>query len=251
MDSHKPLLFKTFVMILIMIIAGPLGNVLLGKGMQSIERRPIASFPDLVHVVRRILTSGAVWLGVASLLTFFVANILVLSWADYSFVQPASSMAYGVVALLSVFILGESVSPLRWTGIAIICAGCLHRWPHPPAHYGAPLTMFKFIYFFMIVVAGTAGELCVSRAMKQTGEVKDFRPAAIVRVILRALRNKVDVDGRRHDDAGVLLLAGGTVVRKSQLRGSGHRVKLCGGSAGRQVLPRRANQHITAGPESR
>ena len=50
--------------------------------------------------------------------------------------------------------------------------------------------MFKFIYFFMIVVAGTAGELCVSRAMKQTGEVKDFRPAAIVKVILRALRVK-------------------------------------------------------------
>jgi drug/metabolite transporter (DMT)-like permease len=50
--------------------------------------------------------------------------------------------------------------------------------------------MFKFIYFFMIVVAGTGGELCVSRAMKQTGEVKDFRPAAIVKVILRALRVK-------------------------------------------------------------
>jgi len=50
--------------------------------------------------------------------------------------------------------------------------------------------MFKFIYFFMIVVAGTGGELCVSRAMKETGEVKDFRPAAVVKVILRALRLK-------------------------------------------------------------
>src|ERR1019366_1465196 len=39
-------------------------------------------------------------------------------------------------------------------------------------------------------VAGTAGELCVSRAMKETGEVKDFRPAAVVKVILRALRVK-------------------------------------------------------------
>lgn len=50
--------------------------------------------------------------------------------------------------------------------------------------------MLKFIYFFMIVVAGTGGELCVSRAMKQVGEVKDFRPAAIVRVIGRALRSQ-------------------------------------------------------------
>jgi drug/metabolite transporter (DMT)-like permease len=123
MDSHKHLQFKTFVMILIMIIAGPLGNVLLGKGMQSVGSTSVASFSDFLHVIGRVFTSEAVWLGIASLLTFFIANILVLSWADYSFVQPASSMAYGVVALLSVLVLRESVSPLRWLGIAIICMG--------------------------------------------------------------------------------------------------------------------------------
>src|SRR5260370_21662722 len=40
----------------------------------------------------------------------------------------------------------------------------------------------------MIVAAGTGGELCVSRAMKGVGEVHDFRPAALVRFILRAIR---------------------------------------------------------------
>ena len=123
MDSPHRLHFKTFVMILIMIIAGPLGNVMLGKGMQSVGATSIASIYDFVHVVGSILSSPSIWLGVASLLTFFVANILVLSWADYSFVQPASSMAYGVVAFFSVFLLGEQVSPLRWAGIAIICFG--------------------------------------------------------------------------------------------------------------------------------
>jgi len=138
MDSPHRLHLKTFVMILIMIIAGPLGNVLLGRGMQSVGATSIASASDLVHVAGRIFTNPSIWMGVASLLTFFVANILVLSWADYSFVQPASSMAYGVVALLSVFILGESVSPLRWTGIAIICFGVFivgrthpRTTPHP------------------------------------------------------------------------------------------------------------------------
>ena len=48
--------------------------------------------------------------------------------------------------------------------------------------------MVEVILFVLIVVSGTGGELCVSRAMKQIGEVKDFRPQAIVRVILRALR---------------------------------------------------------------
>jgi len=123
MDSHKRLQFKTFIMILIMVLAGPLGNVLLGKGMQSVDATSIHSAADLIHVAGRVFSNASIWMGVASLLTFFIANILVLSWADYSFVQPASSMAYGVVAVLSMFLLGESITLLRWTGIAIICLG--------------------------------------------------------------------------------------------------------------------------------
>ncbi len=123
MDSHKHLQFKTAVMILIMIIAGPLGNVLLGKGMKSIGELRVWPPAEAGHTLGRILTSGCIWLGIASLLAFFIANILVLSWADYSFVQPASSMAYGVVALMGYFMLGERIAPLRWLGIAIICAG--------------------------------------------------------------------------------------------------------------------------------
>ncbi len=48
--------------------------------------------------------------------------------------------------------------------------------------------MREFILFALIIVLGTCGEMCVSRAMKTVGEVKDFRPGAILRVVLRALR---------------------------------------------------------------
>ena len=48
--------------------------------------------------------------------------------------------------------------------------------------------MLEALLFFLIVVAGTGGELCVSRAMKVVGEVKDFRPLSIARVIFRAMR---------------------------------------------------------------
>jgi drug/metabolite transporter (DMT)-like permease len=48
--------------------------------------------------------------------------------------------------------------------------------------------LLEVILFTLIVFSGTGGELCVSRAMKSVGEVKDFRPRAIVAVILRALR---------------------------------------------------------------
>src|SRR5271169_5461009 len=48
--------------------------------------------------------------------------------------------------------------------------------------------MRELIFYLLIIGAGTGGELCVSRAMKAVGEVHDFRPAALVRVIARALR---------------------------------------------------------------
>lgn len=48
--------------------------------------------------------------------------------------------------------------------------------------------MREFLLLVVIVVAGTGGELCVTRAMKEIGEVHDFRPAALVRFILRAVK---------------------------------------------------------------
>jgi uncharacterized membrane protein len=123
MKSSSGLHFKTILLILLMVIFGPLGNVLLGKGMKRVGAVTIRTFPDLLHVLYQIFSSGVIWLGIGSLIMFFVAYMLVLSWADYSYVQPASSFAYGVVALLGHFLLHETVTPTRWLGVLIICVG--------------------------------------------------------------------------------------------------------------------------------
>ena len=71
----------------------------------------------------RVLQSSAIWLGITSLLAFFVTYMFVLSWADYSYVQPASSVAYVVVALLGHFVLRETVTPIGWMGVSVISLG--------------------------------------------------------------------------------------------------------------------------------
>jgi drug/metabolite transporter (DMT)-like permease len=48
--------------------------------------------------------------------------------------------------------------------------------------------MREALLLFLIVTSGTGGEICVTRAMKHVGEVKDFRPLALVRVILSAMK---------------------------------------------------------------
>ena len=48
--------------------------------------------------------------------------------------------------------------------------------------------MAGLVLYFLIVFPGTAGEMCMSRAMKTVGEVTDFRPHSIARAIGGAMR---------------------------------------------------------------
>lgn len=114
---------KTVPLILISIILGPLGNVFLGKGMKTVGPVTTARIPDLLPIASRVLTSGYIWLGIVCLIGFFVAHMLLLTWADYSYVQPATSLSYLSIAIFSYFILGETISPLRWLGVSVICVG--------------------------------------------------------------------------------------------------------------------------------
>ena len=91
----------------------------------------------VLQILASILSSGYIWLGIGCLLAMFVAYMLLLTWADYSYVQPASSFSYAVTGVLSYLLLGEIVSPLRWAGIAVICLGVLvvgHTTPRTTEH---------------------------------------------------------------------------------------------------------------------
>lgn len=123
MKQSPGLHLKTYIAIFLIVLFAPLGNVLLGKGMKTIGSAKTWTAGDFLPIFVRILTSGYIWLGIACLLAFFVSYMLVLTWADYSYVQPASSFSYAVVALLGYFLLGEQVNALRWAGILVICAG--------------------------------------------------------------------------------------------------------------------------------
>jgi drug/metabolite transporter (DMT)-like permease len=50
------------------------------------------------------------------------------------------------------------------------------------------MRIWEGIAIFLIVVCGTAGELCVTRAMKVIGEVKEFTPGALIKVAIRAIQ---------------------------------------------------------------
>ncbi|HVB56019.1 MAG TPA: hypothetical protein VNE63_06235 [Candidatus Acidoferrales bacterium] len=128
---------KTVILISLIVIFGPLGNVMLGKGMKTVGAVTSWAPALLFHFFWRAFTTASIWIGIGFLLTFFVCYMVVLSWADYSYIQPASSISYAIVALLGTFALHEVVRPLQWIGVAIICLGVFvvgHTFPSTTEH---------------------------------------------------------------------------------------------------------------------
>jgi drug/metabolite transporter (DMT)-like permease len=134
----RRLQLKTIPLILVSIILGPLGNVFLGKAMKGAGSVFSGRISNLAPIALRVLTSGYVWLGIACLLGFFVVHMLLLTWADYSYVQPATSLSYLSISVLSYFLLGEIISPLRWLGVTVICLGVFLVGRTSPSTTGAP-----------------------------------------------------------------------------------------------------------------
>jgi drug/metabolite transporter (DMT)-like permease len=116
---------RTAVLILLIVVFNTAGNVFLSIGMRRGGELQAWSWPDLVATARLAAASGSVWIGVTLLALFLVTFLLVLSWADYSYVQPASAAGYALVPLLAYAIAGENVSALRWGGVALISVGVL------------------------------------------------------------------------------------------------------------------------------
>lgn len=80
---------------------------------------------SLHHLGGLILAVLNPWVavGILLLLAFFTCYMSALSWADLTYVLPATSLGYVLLALVARFALHEQVSALRWMGIALISGG--------------------------------------------------------------------------------------------------------------------------------
>src|SRR5260370_5891314 len=132
MTSVKTHSTKTCVLLFLLVFLGSVGNTILSKGMKDVGDLDVAHLSALEAGAARVLSSGTIWLGITLMLLFMVCHMLVLSWADYSFVMPFSAIAYALVPLLGYLFLGEHVSAARSVGIILIFLGVLliNRTPH-------------------------------------------------------------------------------------------------------------------------
>ena len=110
---------RRYLVLLAIVFSASIGDVLLSVGMKQIGAVSVTRWFSLLFAMR----NPFVILGILFLLIFFGSYLTALSWADLTYVLPATSLGYVVVALLSKFLLHESVSASRWLGILLITAG--------------------------------------------------------------------------------------------------------------------------------
>ena len=122
---------KTAVVLITAIVAQALGDVCLTKGMKaigSLETPNVGfyeTFSQVAHIALQAIQSPMVWIGTLLLIVFFALFSAALSWADLSFVLPATAFGYVLNVAAGNYFLGESVSSRRWAGAAIITLGVL------------------------------------------------------------------------------------------------------------------------------
>ena len=109
-------------MVFAMMVCATTGDSLLKHGMTQIG--PVTlNHTGLFQAFWSAMTSGTIWFAILFLIGFMLSNMTVLSWADYSYVMPASAIGYAAVTFVGMALLGETVSLRRWFGVALICVG--------------------------------------------------------------------------------------------------------------------------------
>ena len=115
-------------------VFGAAGDSMLSHGMKQVGAISLGQLHTVVFAITNLWVAGGVFL----LLAFFASYMTALSWADLTYVLPATSIGYVLLALVAKFVLHEDVSPLRWIGITMIAGGVgfvaggpAHTTPHP------------------------------------------------------------------------------------------------------------------------
>jgi drug/metabolite transporter (DMT)-like permease len=111
--------FRKYLVLAGVSVFAPVGDSLLSYGMKQVGNISLKNIPDLLLAI----ANPWVGLGIILLLGFFASYMTALSWADLTYVLPASSLGYVLLALIARFALHEQISVMRWLGIALVSGG--------------------------------------------------------------------------------------------------------------------------------
>ena len=117
--SNHTLSPRQYLILGLVAVCAPLGDTCLSRGMTQMPAISVAHPGALIAAV----FTPWIGVGIALLIGFFASYLTALSWADLTFVLPATAFGNVIVAFLARFWLGEPISLERWAGILLITLG--------------------------------------------------------------------------------------------------------------------------------
>ena len=114
---------KTWLALIVLVLADSAANILLTRGMKQIGAVSTLDPRQLWQILGKVLRNGWLGLGILSMSITFFMFIALLSWADLSFVLPATALTEPVNMLGTKYILKEKVNNVRWLSTILICMG--------------------------------------------------------------------------------------------------------------------------------
>jgi len=114
---------RTFIFLAIVVLAGTGGEIAATYAMKRIGEVKDFAPRVVLGVLGRVFRLGWLWVGIALMMLAFFSLLALLSWADVSFVVPATALSYVVGALGARILLGERLGPMRWAGILLVSLG--------------------------------------------------------------------------------------------------------------------------------
>ena len=116
---HHKLKPNQYLILALVSLCAPLGDTCLSRGMSAI---PAISLAHPASLIAAVFTP---WIaaGIVLLIGFFASYLTALSWADLTYVLPATAFGNMIVVILSRFWLHEAISWQRWMGVILITIG--------------------------------------------------------------------------------------------------------------------------------
>jgi drug/metabolite transporter (DMT)-like permease len=111
--------FRKYLVLFGIALFGSVGDSLLSRGMKDIGTVSLTHLQSLIVALANFWVLG----GIVLLIGFFATYMTALSWADLTYVLPATSIGYVIIALIAKFVLHEQVTTARWIGILLITSG--------------------------------------------------------------------------------------------------------------------------------
>jgi drug/metabolite transporter (DMT)-like permease len=114
---------RTGLVLTITVLANTGGEIAVTRAMKDFGEVKNFHLAALLSLFGQVSRSAWMWLAIALLTLGFFSLLTVLSWADVSFVIPATAFSYVVGGLGAKFLLGERLAPARWAGIVLVALG--------------------------------------------------------------------------------------------------------------------------------